>query len=191
MSRALPASSAGLLLAGLAAAVALRVAVGGGAVAQSTPAGLVFIAALLCLVLAAGWRPGPIAPLSVGIGLIGGAGLVAAPIWMHLHAPAAPGLPLGDLPLWAMMVTIIAVSEEVVLRGALFTAVETAFGTLYAVAVSTIAFALIHVPLYGWGALPLDLTVGVWLGGLRVLTGGVAAPAIAHTLADLAVWWLL
>jgi hypothetical protein len=46
------------------------------------------------------------------------------------------------------------------------------------------------VPLYGWGAVPLDLAVGVWLGGLRLVTGGWAAPAVAHTFADLAAGWL-
>jgi hypothetical protein len=44
--------------------------------------------------------------------------------------------------------------------------------------------------MYGWTAVPLDLAVGVWLGGLRLATGGVAAPATAHALADLAYWWL-
>jgi hypothetical protein len=47
-----------------------------------------------------------------------------------------------------------------------------------------------HVPLYGWHVVPLDLGVGLWLAGLRLATGGIAAPAIAHTIADLATWWL-
>ena len=59
-----------------------------------------------------------------------------------------------------------------------------------AVAVTSLAFALIHVPLYGWHVVPLDFAVGVWLAGLRLASGGVAAPAIAHSLADLATWWM-
>ena len=43
---------------------------------------------------------------------------------------------------------------------------------------------------YGWHVVPLDLAVGVWLAGLRLLSGGVAAPAMAHGLADIATWWL-
>jgi membrane protease YdiL (CAAX protease family) len=58
------------------------------------------------------------------------------------------------------------------------------------VAVTSIVFALIHVPLYGWHVVPLDLGVGVFLGGLRLVSGSVAAPAIAHIGADLATWWL-
>jgi hypothetical protein len=48
-----------------------------------------------------------------------------------------------------------------------------------------------HVPLYGVGALPLDLAVGLLLGGLRIVSGSVLAPAIAHVLADIAGGWLL
>ena len=55
---------------------------------------------------------------------------------------------------------------------------------------TAVLFALMHVPLYGWHVVPLDLGVGLWLAGLRLATGGVAAPAIAHTVADLATWWL-
>jgi len=56
--------------------------------------------------------------------------------------------------------------------------------------VTSVAFALMHVPLYGWHVVPLDLGVGIWLGGLRLLGRGVAAPALAHVLADLVTWWL-
>ncbi len=63
-------------------------------------------------------------------------------------------------------------------------------GELLALPVTTAAFALLHVPLYGWAALPLDLAVGLLLGGLRMVSGGWGAPAVAHTLADLAGWWL-
>jgi hypothetical protein len=45
---------------------------------------------------------------------------------------------------------------------------------------------VLHVPFYGLQVLPLDLAVGVLLGGLRQLSGGVAA----HAVADLAGWWL-
>jgi hypothetical protein len=59
-----------------------------------------------------------------------------------------------------------------------------------AVVATSLVFALIHVPLYGWHVVPLDLGVGLLLGGLRLVTGGVTAPAAAHTIADVATWWL-
>jgi hypothetical protein len=39
--------------------------------------------------------------------------------------------------------------------------------------------------------LPLDLAVGLLLGGLRIVSGGVLAPAVAHVVADLVGGWLL
>jgi membrane protease YdiL (CAAX protease family) len=82
------------------------------------------------------------------------------------------------------------VAEEVLLRGVLFAEIGEALGTAAAVVLTAIAFALLHVPLYGPGVLPLDLAVGLWLGTLRVVSGSVTAPAAAHTLADIAAWWL-
>jgi len=56
--------------------------------------------------------------------------------------------------------------------------------------VTTLAFALLHVPLYGWSVFLLDVAVGFALGTLRAITGTVLAPSVAHTVADLAGWWL-
>ncbi len=51
-------------------------------------------------------------------------------------------------------------------------------------------FVLMHVPLYGWHVVPLDLGVGIWFAGLRLWSGGIVAPSISHALADLVTWWL-
>jgi membrane protease YdiL (CAAX protease family) len=63
-------------------------------------------------------------------------------------------------------------------------------GVAPAVTVTAACFAMLHAPLYGWPAVPLDFGVGVWLGGLRLSAGRVTAPALAHTVADWASWWL-
>ena len=76
------------------------------------------------------------------------------------------------------------------LRGALFDGLARLGGPAAAIALTSLAFALMHVPSYGWQVVPLDLGAGLLLGGLRLLSGGIAAPAIAHALADLATWWL-
>jgi membrane protease YdiL (CAAX protease family) len=89
------------------------------------------------------------------------------------------------------VVALVAVAEEVALRGALFNAVRSSWGDGAALAVTTILFAAMHVPLYGIGSLPLDLAAGMLLGGLRIVSGGVLAPAVAHVVADLAGGWLL
>ena len=87
------------------------------------------------------------------------------------------------------MTILVACMEEAVLRGVLFAELDRGLGVA-AVVIHSLLFAVIHVPLYGWHVVPLDLGVGLWLAGLRLASGGVAAPAIAHTVADLATWWL-
>ena len=183
---------------GLAGAVALRVGVAGTDGVRSPRAGLLF--ALLLVAFALGVVParrrgrGPAARAAGARARAGALALCAVPLLVHLRSPGG-ALPAGALPVWAVVVTAVAVAEEVLLRGALWQALvaqgETpARGELLALPVTTAAFALLHVPLYGWAVLPLDLTVGLLLGGLRMVSGGWGAPAVAHTLADLAGWWL-
>jgi membrane protease YdiL (CAAX protease family) len=62
-------------------------------------------------------------------------------------------------------------------------------GTFAAIVIGAIVFALIHLPRYGIGAMPLDAAVGLALGGLRALTGRVFPCAIAHTVADWGAWF--
>lgn len=84
----------------------------------------------------------------------------------------------------------VAFSEELVLRGSLFDDLLDRWGAAAALGLTSVVFALIHLPLYGWRALPLDLAVGSLLGLLRLESRTVHAPAIAHALADLAAWWI-
>jgi membrane protease YdiL (CAAX protease family) len=176
---------AAALLAGLALAVGLRVLVGGDDVARSVPAGLVFAGCLLVLSLAARTRV-RVTWRALGLGLLGVV-VVCLPVGL---AQAVAVKPLHDatgfLP-WALAVVVVGGVEEVFLRGTLFDAVPR---PRVAVAVSALAFALLHVPMYGWGAVPLDLAVGVVLGGLRLEAGTAAAPVVTHVGADLVGWFL-
>lgn len=200
--RPLAWATAPFLLAGFAVAVWLRTAVGGPAVASSAPAGLAFAAALVALTIAAGPNarvPRARAPSirAVGWGVFGAAVLCAPPL---LHAGLRAGLdagsghpPAGPYLPWAAVVTVVAIAEEAFLRGALFDAVSSLFagpGTAAALAITSLCFAAVHVPLYGWHTLPLNLAAGLWLGALRQAAGQWTAPAIAHVLADLTSWWL-
>jgi membrane protease YdiL (CAAX protease family) len=119
----------------------------------------------------------------VGLAVVG-ASIAGSPIIAGLSRPAAPFLS------WAAITVVVATAEEGVLRGVLFDRLRGAGGLVPAVAITTIAFALMHVPLYGWHVVPLDLAVGLALAGLRLSTGTVLAPAIAHAVADIATWWL-
>jgi membrane protease YdiL (CAAX protease family) len=125
------------------------------------------------------------------IGLAGSLLLVA----LAFGASQLAGQPIRAVPktefvAWTLVTILVATAEELVLRGALFDALRDSLGLWVAVVVTSAAFALMHVPLYGWHVVPLDLGVGVFLAGLRLASGSVAAPAVAHVVADLATWWL-
>ena len=108
-----------------------------------------------------------------------------------LSAGYFPSLPVAGFPAWAVLTVVVAGAEEAFLRGALFDAVQRRAGANAAVVVAAAAFAALHVPLYGWHVVPLDLTVGLVLGATRLVAGTWTAPAVAHVGADLVGWWLL
>lgn len=177
-----------VLLLAFAVSVGLRVLVGGPEVAQSLPAGLLFAGCLLALSVGSGTR----VALSRRALLIGvaGAALVCAPVGLQHLLSFRPVYGTTGFFAWALVVTVVASAEEVFLRGTLYDAVERLGGATPAIVVGAVAFALLHVPLYGWHVLPLDLAVGLVLGGLRQATGTPAAPAVTHVGADLVGWFL-
>lgn len=185
---------AAFVVAGLGAMVVMRLA---ATRAGLDPVGIgaVFGLALLSLV-AASRRRLELGPRPFGAALLGGTiGLtlvvVAAAGAENAGSPMVPGLgrPAAAFVPWAAVTLVVAVAEEAVLRGILFSCLRRAGGTTLAVLLTTALFALMHVPLYGWHVVPLDLAVGLVLGGLRAVSGGVVAPAAAHAVADLATWW--
>jgi hypothetical protein len=178
------------LLVGFAGAVWLRVVLGGAQVAQSAPAGLLFAAALLVLTWAAGVRLSS-SGRALAVGLAGAA-VLCLPAGIARLAAGSAHQPAGSFVRWALVVTIVACAEELFLRGALFDAVmKSSRRPELAVVVAAVCFAGLHVPLYGWRAVPLDLAVGCGLGVLRLIANSPFAPATAHVLADLAGWWLV
>ena len=89
---------------------------------------------------------------------------------------------------WAAIAALVATLEETSIRGVLYRRWASEAGTIAAILVCAAVFALIHLPRYGIGAMPLDAAVGLALGGLRALTGRVLPCAIAHTVADWGAW---
>ena len=174
-----------LLLLGFVAAVLLRVVVGGDDVARSEPAGLLFAGLLLAGAVAARTAV-PFSRRAVALGL---AGVVVLCVPVLLSWTPRPPVVHG-FARWAVVVTVVAIAEELFLRGALYGAVRRLAGDNAAIAVGAVAFGLLHLPLYGWGAVPLDLAVGVLLGELRRVSGTPVAPAVTHVGADLVAWFL-
>ena len=179
-----------LLAGGLALAVVVRTSYAGVAGAASMRAGLVF-ASLLAVLSAAAGVSARFDRRSLLTGLVAAGVLVAPVLVTHVLNHTALVHPGHGYLTWALATSVVATAEEAFLRGALFGALLRWRGEGAAVAGAAVAFALLHVPPYGWHVVPLDLAVGVALGAVRVVTGGWLASAVAHTGADLAGWWLL
>ncbi len=178
----------------LAAVIGARWAATVGALADGLTIGTAFGVVLIGGVALVGWRPAAPTPrqLVAGgvVGLAGGMTLVGLALVTRWPGPWLPFDPAGSFMPWAAVTVLVATGEELMLRGALFDALDESSGTVAAIIVTSAAFALLHVPLYGWYVVPLDIGVGLFLGGLRLLSGGTAAPAVAHAVADLATWWI-
>jgi membrane protease YdiL (CAAX protease family) len=189
------AATVALLLAGVIGAVALRILLLRFPL-TAPPEGLVFGGALLVLAAAAGSRIPSLSRRVLATGLAGGGVLVLVPLGLDLVNRGGFAGPVvgtnGGLyaPAWVVVTLVVACGEEAVLRGALFRVCLRPLGIVGTLLLTSAVFALIHLPFYGWGAIPLDFAVGVWLGGLRLASGSAAAAAIAHSVADLAAWWL-
>jgi membrane protease YdiL (CAAX protease family) len=117
-------------------------------------------------------------------GLMVGAVLLAPGITGQLSAR-----PVAEFWAWAAIAGVIATLEETAIRGALYRRWSDEAGPLAAIVAGAVVFALIHLPRYGLGAMPLDAAVGLALGGLRAVSGRVLPCAIAHTIADWGAWF--
>jgi len=129
-------------------------------------------------------------PSRVGIlgSLVAGL-LVGAVLLVPLTTGSLGARGLDGFWTWAALAALIATLEEIAIRGALYRRWSAEAGPVAAIVVGAVVFALIHLPRYGLGAMPLDAAVGLALGGLRAFTGRVAPCAVAHTIADWGAWF--
>jgi len=179
-----------LLVAFIGIAVGLRTEVFRNGLLDGVEEGLLFGSLWLGIAFVGGLRWSRPDPRALAGGLVAGIVLLALPLALHPEARAVVlGHAAGFWP-WVAATSLVACAEEAVLRGSLWRAIATAAGEPAALIATSVLFALIHVPIYGTSVVPLDLGVGLVLGGLRLWFGGVAAPAAAHLVADLGTWWL-
>jgi membrane protease YdiL (CAAX protease family) len=111
-------------------------------------------------------------PLTVGVGAI-------------VLARAVSGV-APPVPVTATVVTlnvVAALAEEAFFRGFLFARLRP-LGAAVAIVVTALAFAAIHLPLYGVAAFPVDLGAGLLLSWQRAASGSWVAPAATHALAN-------
>lgn len=111
---------------------------------------------------------------------VGGAAFAIARM---VGAGAAP----GALTLrFVALNSLAAVAEEAFFRGAVYDLVARR-GPMLAVAGSALAFALVHVTVYGSWVLPIDLAAGLLFGWQRHATSSWWPAACTHVLANILV----
>jgi membrane protease YdiL (CAAX protease family) len=96
---------------------------------------------------------------------------------------ATPVLPAGLL----LPAALVAVGEEVAFRGALFAALDEAYGPAAAVLGSTLAFVAAHLLSHPVAFLPSVAALGLLFGLWRWAFRDLVAPITAHVLADVAL----
>ncbi len=82
--------------------------------------------------------------------------------------------------------TLAAVAEEIWFRRLAFGLLAPG-GPVLAVAGSAALFAAVHVPIYGFWVLPVDLAAGALLGWQRLVTGSWEPSALTHAVANVLV----
>jgi membrane protease YdiL (CAAX protease family) len=97
--------------------------------------------------------------------------------------------PFHDFWTWGAVAALVASLEEGVIRGPLQQRSSQELSPLAGLLLAAVVFALIHLPGYGLGALPMDFAVGLGLGGLRLVSGRILPCTVAHCLADWGAWF--
>jgi membrane protease YdiL (CAAX protease family) len=113
----------------------------------------------------------------IGAVAVGTASVMAA-------ALALGWAPVPFAPAAALAAMVAGVAEEAFFRRLVY-GILARQGALVAIAGAALAFAAVHLPMYGWEAAPLNLAAGVLLGWQRWATGGWSAPAVTHVAANL------
>jgi membrane protease YdiL (CAAX protease family) len=118
-------------------------------------------------------RINPAIVLLIGVGTVVIASVAAG-------RPPATGFASFSLPLSVLA----AIAEEALFR-------KIAYGWLLrrgaalAIIGSAVLFALVHLPLYGPSAMPVDLGAGLLFGWQRWASGNWTAPAATHAAANI------
>ena len=113
--------------------------------------------------------------VAVGVGAFG-----AARVLVGGRAPARLTLPVVAAN------TLAAVAEEAWFRRLCF-GLLAPVGSVFAVVGSATLFAFVHVSIYGFWILPLDLAAGVLLGWQRAVSGSWRAAAVTHAIGNIVV----
>lgn len=116
--------------------------------------------------------------VSLGILAVGVAGFTLGRAVVDV--PVGPSMLATAIALNALA----AVAEEAFFRRHLYSLMAARSGTAVAVVATAALFALVHVTVWGWWVLPLDLAAGLVLSWQRAATGRWSVPAATHVVAN-------
>lgn len=123
----------------------------------------------------------PVVPASrttvLAVALVGVAAFVVGRL-IGGGVAAAPALPA-----YLVLNTLAAVTEEALFRRLLY-GLLLPLGAAVAVVGSAVAFAAVHVTVWGAWALPVDLAAGLLLSWQRWASGRWSVPAVSHAAAN-------
>ncbi|RAO75950.1 hypothetical protein CA260_15155 [Dyella jiangningensis] len=90
--------------------------------------------------------------------------------------------PLLRLPLALLVVSVGPLVEELLFRGVLLSAISRHVGSGWAIVITAVLFACVHLPdlSFLWYALPNLALLGLVLGWLRVQSGSIWPAVLAH-----------
>jgi membrane protease YdiL (CAAX protease family) len=134
-----------------------------------------------------GARPASVANWLGGVALGLVAMLLAArlPGLLGLRPHGAGRLAFRVAPAAVAASVVAAVAEEIFFRRLVYGWLAASWGAAVAICGSAVAFAAIHVPVYGFAVLPIDTAAGLLLGWQRWMTGGWSASGLTHMAANL------
>jgi len=141
---------------------------------------------------------------AVDVWMVAGVVLTSASVLLVFFRLAPPRIGTGaslltTLPAWSVVVAGVAFAlvnalvEEVLFRGAVLHHLGRVVGRWQAVGVQALAFGMLHLNGYPYGPVGVGLAsvYGVLLGALRLRSGGLLAPWIAHVVTDLFIFVLI
>jgi membrane protease YdiL (CAAX protease family) len=134
----------------------------------------------------------PVVWVLLGVVVAGSA--LALVVWTSVADPPPPPFLAGfdDAPVWVVGLAVAGFSlvnsvwEEALYRGVLQNELTDTLGVAPAIAVQAAAFGFAHLHGFpsGWVGVLMAGGWGVFLGVLRLKSGGMAAPYVAHIAAD-------
>jgi membrane protease YdiL (CAAX protease family) len=148
------------------------------------------------------WRFGQVTPIAIGatafIVLTSSIALIAFHYSVHPgmrgYGAMLPVEALGGVSAAAILFPLLnAVLEEAVFRGVFFDAAEPQWGRWGAIVITAALFGYAHRQGYPPGLFGAFLAglYGLAMGWLRVLTGGIGLPIIAHIFADATIFTVM